>query len=180
MKIVVAPDPVLRTKCQPVLPEELPKLAKKAEQMAKLMYKAEGCGLAAPQVGIAKRLIVVDTAPRGEDKDFTPNPVFLVNPVITRLDGEKAVASEGCLSLPGISIDIERSQFIEIDALDLDGDEIHIEAEGFSARALQHELDHLDGITMFEHLDAIERIEKLKEFELAKAAGAKPGDTSVE
>jgi peptide deformylase len=170
----------LRTKCQPVLPEELPALANAAQQMANLMYKSQGCGLAAPQVGIAKQLIVVDTTQPEDGEKFVPNPIFLVNPVVTRLDGQKEVCSEGCLSIPGITIDIERSQFIEIDALDLDGDEIHIEAEGFSARALQHELDHLEGITMFEHVDAIERIEKLKEFELAKASGAQPGDTTVD
>jgi peptide deformylase len=179
MKIVIAPDPVLRTKCEPVSLEELPKLAKKAQQMAKLMYKSDGCGIAAPQVGIAKRIIVVDPNAKTDD-DFVPEPTFLVNPVVTRLDGEKDVCFEGCLSIPGITVDIERFQNIEIDALDLEGNEIHIEAEGFPARALQHELDHLDGITMFEHLDAISRIDKFKEFEQAKADGAKPGDVGVE
>ncbi|MDR2673079.1 MAG: peptide deformylase [Coriobacteriales bacterium] len=179
MRIIVAPDPVLRQKCSSVTPEELPKLTKKAKQMAKLMYKSEGCGLAAPQVGIAKRLIVIDTNTPKEGEKFEPNPTFLVNPVLSRLSDEKDTCSEGCLSIPGISIDIERATELELDALDLDGNEVHIEASGFAARALQHELDHLDGITMFEHLDPISRIEKLQEFEQAKAAGAKPGDTGT-
>jgi peptide deformylase len=177
MQIITAPDPILRAKAQPVTLEELPKLAKKAEAMAKLMYKYEGCGLAAPQVGISKQLIVVDVSTPKEGEEFEPNPVFLVNPRVKSLQGEKDVASEGCLSIPGISVDIERYAAIELDAWDLDGDEITIEAEGFAARALQHELDHLEGVTMFEHLDAIARIDKLKEYEQAKAAGAQPGDT---
>jgi peptide deformylase len=181
MHIIVAPNPVLREKSQPVLPSEIKRLRSTARQMAKLMYKSQGCGIAAPQVGIGKRLIVVDVTPPDEDgKVAEKNPTFLINPVIKRLWGEKETSDEGCLSIPGIQIPIARSHNIEVEALDLDGEPFTIEAEGFFARALQHEIDHLEGTTMFEHLDPIERIQAFEEYEEALRAGAKPGDTGVE
>jgi peptide deformylase len=186
MRIVTAPNPVLRTKAAAVAPEEIKKLHATAKQMAKLMYKSQGCGLAAPQVGLSKRLIVVDTAygPQPENEDGTKpddvpeNPVFFINPRIIRLWGEKVVGDEGCLSIPGIQIPIERYTGIEVEAYDLDGELFAVEAEGFPARALQHELDHLEGTTMFEHLDPITRIQYFQDYEAAVAAGAKPGDVA--
>jgi peptide deformylase len=181
MHIVVAPDPVLRAKSEPVAPGEIKRLRSTARQMAKLMYKSQGCGLAAPQVGIGKRLIVVDVTPPDENgKVVEKNPTFFINPVIKRLWGEQEVCDEGCLSIPGIQIPIERPSNIEVEALDLDGEPFTVEAEGFYARALQHEIDHLEGTTMFEHLDPIERIQAFEEYKEALRAGAKPGDTSVE
>jgi peptide deformylase len=181
MRIIVAPNPVLRKKSEPVAPDEIRQLRSTAKQMAKLMYKSQGCGLAAPQVGVGKRLVVIDVTPPDEDGEVTEkNPVFFINPVIRQLWGEKTICDEGCLSIPGIQVPIERLSNIEVEALDLDGEPFVIEAEGFYARALQHELDHLEGTTMFEHLDPIERIQVFKEYEEALKAGAKPGDTSVE
>jgi peptide deformylase len=181
MHIIVAPNPVLREKSEPIEPEEIKRFGSVARQMAKLMYKSQGCGLAAPQVGIGKRLIVVDVTPPDEDGGVVEkNPTFFINPVVRRLWGEKEVSDEGCLSIPGIQIPIERYNNIELEALDLSGEPFVVEAEGFYARALQHELDHLEGMTMFEHLDPIERIQAFKEYEEALAAGAKPGDTGVE
>jgi peptide deformylase len=181
MRIFVAPNPVLREKSEPVVPAEMKRLRQTAEQMAKLMYKSQGCGLAAPQVGISKCLIVVDVTPPDEDGEVTErNPVFFVNPVIRRLWGEKELCDEGCLSIPGIQIPIERFNNIEVEAIDLEGEPFSVEAEGFYARALQHEIDHLEGMTMFEHLDPIERIQAFKDYEEALRAGAKPGDTSIE
>ena len=179
MKIVISPDPVLRQKCEPVSNEELPQITELAAKMAKLMYKAQGCGLAAPQVGVAKQLIVLDTAFVEEGEEREENPLFILNPRILNLSEETQCGDEGCLSIPGITIEIERATAILVEAQDLEGDTIHIEAEGFDARALQHELDHLEGITMFEHLDAIACATKLQEFAEAKAAGAKPGDVSI-
>jgi peptide deformylase len=176
MYIIVAPDPVLRTKCEPVDPNSIKKLRSTAKQMAKLMYKNEGCGLAAPQVGISKRLIVIDC-----DQEYgKKNPIFYINPVIVETRGEKVESDEGCLSIPGISIPIERYPEVTVEALDLNGDTIRVEADDFLARCLQHEIDHLDGRTMFEQLDPIQRIQAFQEYEAALAAGAKPGDTGYD
>jgi peptide deformylase len=132
-------------------------------------------------VGISKRLIVIDVTPPGEDGEVKEkNPIFFINPVVLRTWGEKELGDEGCLSIPGIQIPIERYSNVEVEALDLDGNPFTFEAEGFAARAVQHELDHLEGTTMFEHLNAIDRIAAFKEYEAALEAGAKPGDTSVE
>ena len=183
LEIIVAPDPRLLKKAEAVSLDELPDLKATAQQMAVLMYESMGCGLAAPQVGISKRLIIVDPdwgIPSEEDGEPTPqNPRFFVNPVIRRLWGQTEVTDEGCLSVPGIMVPIERYEFAEIEAWDLDGAAFVVEAEGFFARALQHEIDHLEGVTLFEHLDPIQRIEALEEYEIAIAAGAKPGDTSI-
>ncbi|MDR2196539.1 MAG: peptide deformylase [Coriobacteriales bacterium] len=184
MHILTAPNPVLRMKAEPIAPDELDTLRSVASQMAELMYRSQGCGLAAPQIGLSKRLVVVDTEygpkPANEDGSTPPetpkNPVFFINPQIRRLWGEKVSGDEGCLSIPGIQIPIERYSGIEVEALDLDGEPFVVQAEGFAARALQHELDHLEGTTMFEHLDPIGRIQYLREYEAALAAGAKPGD----
>jgi peptide deformylase len=143
MRIVTAPNPVLRAKAAPVELGEIKKLQSTARQMAKLMYKSQGCGLAAPQIGLSKRLIVVDTeyGPQPENEDGTKpddvpqNPVFFINPRIVRIWGEKVVGDEGCLSIPGIQIPIERSEGVEVEAYDLDGELFVVEAEGFAARA---------------------------------------------
>ena len=180
MKIILSPDRGLRQQCEPITPEELPQMAKLAKKMAKVMYKYDGCGLAAPQVGVLKQMIVIDTGVPKEDGEREENPIFILNPRVSKLGDETECGGEGCLSIPGITVEIERATYIELEALDLDGSEIEITAEGFDARAIQHELDHLAGITMFEHLDVIERSEKLIEYEQAKAAGAKPGETSIE
>jgi len=180
MQIITVPNPALRLKAEEVSPDEMKKIKSVAKQMAKLMYKSEGCGLAAPQVGLSKRLVVLDVGQAEEDENGEEppkNPVFYVNPQVRRLWGEKTVGDEGCLSIPGITIPVERYNNIIVDALDSDGRPFTTEAEGFHARALQHELDHLEGMTMFEHLDPIERITYFQDYEAAVAAGAKPGDT---
>lgn len=183
MQILVSPDPRLLLKAEPVSIEELPELREIASEMAELMYDTQGCGLAAPQIGLSKRFIVVDPD-WGiiESEDGEPNPPdphFLVNPVIRRLWGEKETLAEGCLSVPGITVPIERYEFAEVEALDLYGELQVFEAEGFAARVLQHEIDHLDGKTLFERLDPLQRIEALQQYEIALSAGAKPGDTSI-
>ena len=155
-------------------------MAKLAKKMAKLMYKSCGCGLAAPQVGVSKQLIVLDTAVPEEGEDRGEEPLFILNPRVLEKSEETECAGEGCLSIPGISVDIERATYLKIEAMNIEGVTIHIEAEGFDARALQHEMDHLEGITMFEHVEPIARASKLQEYAEAKAAGAKPGDTSIE
>lgn len=175
VSIVQSPDPLLNTVCEPCDFEDKG-LKKLAKQMTKVMYKNYGCGLAAPQVGVTKRLVVIDC----DQDEGEQNPIILVNPVLVETQGEPVVSDEGCLSLPGISVPIARPPWARVRFFDLDGEEWEIEGDGLLGRCLQHELDHLDGITMFERCDPMARIQALRDYEVALAAGARPGDTSVE
>ncbi|MCR5845375.1 MAG: peptide deformylase [bacterium] len=175
MEIVLSPDPVLKQECEDVSPSELREMKKLAKQMAKTMYDSSGCGLAAPQVGITKKIIVIDCNQDGKKK-----PTCLINPEIIETAGEPVTECEGCLSIPGISLPITRPEDITVRYMNLKGEEITHHATGFEARCIQHECDHLHGVTMFEHLSLMDRIKAFQEYEAALAAGAKPGDVSVE
>ncbi len=168
MDIVIAPNPVLRVECDDIVVADEPNLVETAEQMAKLLYEANGAGLAAPQVGITKKLIVVDC----DYSDGIKNPMYLVNPKIEATRGEKIIDEEGCLSIPGITIEVARPEDVTVSYLDLDGNPQTIDADGFTARCLQHEIDHLHGITLFETLPVRQRIEKLEEYKAALDSGA--------
>ncbi|NLO89314.1 MAG: peptide deformylase [Clostridia bacterium] len=134
--IVKIGDPVLREKAHEV--KEINNTIKKLlKNMADTMYDAKGVGLAAPQIGVPKRVIVVDV---GEGL------VELINPEIIECSDETEVDIEGCLSIPGIQGEVERAKRITVKGLDGEGNSVVIKAEDFFARALQHELDHLDGI----------------------------------
>lgn len=173
--IVQSPNPILNTVCEPceLGDKSLKKLAK---QMARAMYKNEGCGIAAPQVGVTKRIVVIDCDAESNEQ----NPLVLVNPVIVETKGELVTEGEGCLSCPGITVPISRPPWARVRYFDLDGEEWEIEGDGLLGRCLQHELDHLEGITMFERADPLVRIEALQAYERALAAGARPGQTSVD
>ena len=174
--IVQSPNPLLNTMCEPcdLGDKSLRKLAK---QMAKAMYKNDGCGIAAPQLGVTKRLVVVDC---DQTESGEQDPLVLVNPVLVDTQGDPIVEGEGCLSCPGISVPIARPPWARVRYFDLDGEEWEVEGDELLGRCLQHELDHLDGITMFERCDPLVRIQALRDYELARAAGAKPGETSLE
>lgn len=174
--IVVAPDDRLKTECAPV--EEItPEIRALAERMLEDMYATEGCGLAAPQVGELIQMVVIDV----DYTDKKRNPFVLINPEIIELDGEEREFPEGCLSFPGITVRITRPSHVVVHARNLDGDLMRYEAENnLMAVCLQHEIDHLHGVTMFDHLKPIRRAEKMREYREALAAGAMPGDTSVE
>lgn len=172
MNIVLSPDPMLRQVCEPCRVEDK-SIKKLAKQMAKAMYKNNGCGLAAPQVGVLKRVVVVDCDTESDEK----NPIYMINPELVELQGDPIVMGEGCLSCPGITVEIARPPFAKVRFLDLDGEEWTIEGDGLLGRCLQHELDHLDGKTMFEVCDPMTRIEALRAYEVALANGAKPGET---
>lgn len=118
------------------------------QQMAKTMYRAQGIGLAAPQVGVDFQLMVVD---RGDN-----NPLMLVNPLILLKEGE-SVLEEGCLSLPEITLKIKRSKRVMVEGWNEDGEIIKVEGEGLLAHVIQHEVDHLSGILIIDHADQAER-----------------------
>ena len=144
------PDPVLRQTARPV--EEFDDdLRQLAARMVRIMDDAHGAGLAAPQIGILKRLFVYQA-------DADDDPRALVNPEIVERSDETAVGGEGCLSLQVLlreehDVPVERARRIRVRALDVDGDEVELEAEGHEARVIQHELDHLDGVLLLDHLD---------------------------
>ncbi|HEX8803712.1 MAG TPA: peptide deformylase [Acidimicrobiales bacterium] len=136
-------DPVLRQRASEVADID-GRLVKLAQDMVTTMYEAPGMGLAAPQVGVEKRLFVYDV---GE------GPRTLVNPEIVESDGEWTY-EEGCLSVPGLSWEIVRPKLVHLVGRDLDGNEVSIEADELLARCFQHEMDHLDGVLLLERLDA--------------------------
>ena len=174
--IVVAPDPRLKTECAPI--EEItPEIRDLAKRMLDDMYATEGCGLAAPQVGELVQMVVIDV----DYTDRKRNPYVLINPEIVTADGEERECPEGCLSFPGITVRITRPSHVVVRARNLDGDLMQYEArDNLMAVCLQHEIDHLHGVTMLDHLRPIKRAAKMHEFEEALAAGARPGETSVE
>ena len=148
-------EPVLREKALPVK-EITPEILNLIKDMAETMYTASGVGLAATQVGEAKRIILVD----GEEDGL----IVLINPVIIKSEGE-VVAEEGCLSVPDIYSQVKRSLKVTIEALDENGDLIEITKENLIARALQHEIDHLNGILFVDRIGRMERqilLNKLK------------------
>ncbi|MDY7093294.1 MAG: peptide deformylase [Acidobacteriota bacterium] len=151
LPIRIFPDPVLRVKCPPVerFDEELQQLVK---DMTQTMHEAPGVGLAAPQVGIEQRLALVDLSV-GED----PEQLFVfVNPVILEEDG-KDTAVEGCLSIPNITDKVTRPYRIKVAAQNLEGEAFEMEAEDWLARAICHEVDHLDGVLFVDYLRGLRR-----------------------
>lgn len=143
-------DPVLRQRA-PEVDEVDGRLKQLVDDMTETMYEAPGVGLAAPQVGVQKRLFVYDT---GDGLGART----IVNPVISEASGEWTF-EEGCLSVPGLSWEIVRPKDIHLTGYDIDGNEISIEATEYEARVFQHEVDHLDGILLVERLDADQRKE---------------------
>ncbi|ADQ15005.1 peptide deformylase [Halanaerobium hydrogeniformans] len=135
-------DPVLRSKAKKV-DKITPKTIQLIDNMFETMYAEEGVGLAAPQVGILKRIAVIDI---GEG-----NKIVLINPEIIEENG-KMIMEEGCLSIPGRTGEVIRSKEIKVSSLNRDGEEIEIIAEGFEARAIQHEIDHLDGVLFIDKM----------------------------
>jgi len=149
--IRVIGDPVLRVKATEVT-EITENLARLTQEMLSTMYSAPGIGLAAPQVGVQKRLFVYD---RGS------GPGVLINPEIKDADGEW-IFEEGCLSIPGLSWELLRPKQVHIVGVDLDGKGVSFEADELEARLFQHEMDHLDGVLLVDHLDEDQRREANK------------------
>ena len=166
--IIWAPDPVLKTKCTPVaaVDDEIRILM---DDMLDTMYAAPGIGLAAPQVGVTKRVIVVDVA----EKDEPKNPICLANPEIVWKSDETAPHEEGCLSLPDLYADVERPVAVKVRYLDRDGAKQELDADGLLAICLQHEIDHIDGVLFVDHLSALKRNMFLKKMVKAKKVRAR-------
>jgi peptide deformylase len=179
LKIYTYPNPILKKVAEPVTDfnDDLKLLCK---NMLYTMYQAPGIGLAAPQVGISKRLFVLDIDfERSEvsradgTKDFTienPGPLIIINPIIHDKEGE-ILYQEGCLSVPGIYEDVKRSQTIQIDYQDWDGKKHSMEAIDLLSICLQHENDHLDGVVFLERLSLLKRQLLTKKFMKKKKKG---------
>ena len=151
LKIHTYPDPVLKGPSEPVQ-EVNEKVCRLLDDMAETMYLNSGIGLAAPQVGEKLRLIVLDVE-RGETGDTL---LKLINPRIVEGQG-KTKSEEGCLSLPDLLVEVERSEAVTVEALLPDGEETRIEAEGLLGICLQHEIDHLDGVLLVDRLSSLRR-----------------------
>jgi peptide deformylase len=150
-EILIWPDPILKKKASPV-GEVNESIRALVNDMFETMYAADGVGLAAPQIGILKNIIVLDTTPRQPDS----KPYAMINPQIISLEG-KMVYTEGCLSIPGEAEEVERAAKVTVKFLDPEGNPQKLEAEGLLAVAIQHETDHLNGTMFVDHLSALKR-----------------------
>jgi len=144
-------DPILREKAKPVTVFD-DSIRSLAREMLVTMYREEGVGLAAPQVGERKRLIVVDPEPQEGEQ----HPLVLINPEIVDQQGQ-SVAEEGCLSFPEVYCEIARAERIRVQYFDLDGNEHFLDAEGWVARVIQHEIDHLNGVLLVDRMSRMQR-----------------------
>lgn len=151
MRILHYPEPVLKKISAPITSFD-EALSKLAEDMAETMYAAPGVGLAAPQVGVSRRLVVIDCAP----KDRAPHLISAVNPEIIARAGE-TYEEEGCLSVPEYYARVARSAEVRVRFQDLRGQMVEMTADGLLAVAFQHEIDHLDGILFIDHLSSLKR-----------------------
>ncbi|RNC68107.1 MAG: peptide deformylase [Desulfuromonadales bacterium] len=149
--ILTYPDPILKKKAVPV-PIINDTIRELVRDMAETMYDAQGVGLAAPQIGVSQRVIVIDVAQRDE----TPELIVCINPVFVHTEGE-SYEEEGCLSVPKYAANVHRHARVVVKALNLDGEEKTYKAEGLLAVAFQHEIDHLDGILFVDHLSPLKK-----------------------
>lgn len=159
LPIYLIPHDVLRQVAAPIDEAGLEAARKLADDMLDTMYAAEGIGLAAPQVGIAQRLIVLDVDQGGrDDRDGTPgNPLVLINPEIMSASEEPSIYNEGCLSIPEQFAEVERPAAVRVGYIGLDGTRHEIEADGLLSTCLQHEIDHLNGVLFIDYLSKLKQ-----------------------
>jgi len=150
--IIIAPDPRLKKRAQPVEAVDA-EIRRLMDDMLETMYAAPGIGLAAPQVGVLKRVIVVDAA----RKDEPPEPLFLANPELLWAGDELSTYEEGCLSLPDQFAEVVRPEACRVRYLDKDNETREVTAEGILATCIQHEMDHLEGLLFVDHISALKR-----------------------
>ena len=151
LKIMKYGSDVLREVAQPVS-EVTDEIRKLAQDMLDTMYDSDGVGLAAPQVGVSKRIIVIDVNPH----DLGCEPIALINPEIVEQEGQ-VDAEEGCLSVPDVRGEVKRAEKVSAKALNIDGKKVRLEGEDLLARALQHEIDHLNGVLFIDHLGRLKQ-----------------------
>ena len=163
LPIITAPDPRLKQKCQRVARVDA-EVRRLMDDMLETMYAAPGIGLAAPQVGVAKRVLVVDVAKEGE----APAPLRMANPEVLWRSDELATSEEGCLSLPEHYAEVERPARCRVRFIDQDNEIRELEAEGLLATCIQHEIDHLDGVLFVDHISALKRGMILRKLQKAK------------
>jgi peptide deformylase len=149
LEILRWPDPRLMEIC-PQIAEITPEIEALAADMLETMYAAPGRGLAGPQVGAMVRMFVMDTG----WKEGKPDPLICINPMLQEVSEERATNAEGCLSVPGVSAEISRPSQVQMVWTGLNGGRYVQSFTGFAAACVQHELDHLDGVVTFDHLDA--------------------------
>ncbi len=152
LDVIIAPDPRLKRACKPVVRVDA-RVRRIMDDMLETMYAAPGIGLAAPQVGVFERVIVVDPA----RADEPPRPWQLANPVILWASDEMSIYNEGCLSLPNHWADVERPARVRVRYLDRDNEIRITEADGLLATCIQHEMDHLDGVLFVDRISALKR-----------------------
>jgi peptide deformylase len=151
--ILIHPDPRLKAKADPIgsVDKELRALA---DDMLETMYDAPGIGLAAPQVGVLQRMLVMDCV---KDEDAAPRPMVLINPQVIETSEETNVYDEGCLSIPDQYAEVERPAVVKVRWMDLDGKEVQEEFDGLWATCVQHEIDHLNGKLFIDYLKPLKR-----------------------
>ena len=167
LEILVAPHPVLKQKAKPVEKVDA-RVAKLMDDMVETMYAAKGIGLAAPQIGILERVIVVDV----HEKDEPPNPIRLANPEIVWKSEDTSVCEEGCLSVPDQFAEVTRPSAIRVRYLDEKNEVREMEADGMLATCIQHEIDHLNGVLFVDYLSMLKRNMILRKVQKMQRTGA--------
>ena len=152
LKIIKAPDPILKKQCLPI-DEVDDTIRRLMDDMLETMYDAPGIGLAAPQVAIHKRIIVVD----GSEKDAEREPLFLANPELIQTSNELTTFNEGCLSFPDQYAEVERSKTVKVRYLDYNNEIKEIDADGLLSTCIQHEIDHLNGKLFVDRISLLKR-----------------------
>ena len=171
--ILILPDPQLRRVCEPVARVDDTIRALMGD-MLETMYAAPGIGLAAIQIGVPKRVIVIDVAKR-KDEEASGDPICLANPEILWSSEDLSIYEEGCLSIPEFYEEVERPSRVRVGFLDRDGKHQEVEADGILATCLQHEIDHLNGVLFIDHISRLKRERVVKKFSKAAKRDASDG-----
>jgi peptide deformylase len=164
--LIILPDPLLRQASTPIERVDVD-IKRLADDMLETMYDAPGIGLAAIQIGVPRRMLVIDVAREGEEKQ----PLVFINPEILASSDERSVYEEGCLSIPDYYAEVERPATVKVKYLDRDGKEQLVDADGLLATCLQHEIDHLNGVLFIDYISRLKREMVIKKF--TKAAKTK-------